>query len=335
VARIYGYERIPSTLPTGELRSVDLPVSHCLEQRARDSLCAAGLLETVNLPFIPATDLDRLQLPPNDRRRRVVEVRNPFVEEQRYLRRMVLPTLLAVARRNRTRQVEAVRIFEVSRVFRARKGEELPEEPLHAGALILRGGQPGLWQSKGPPPLFHEAKGVVERLLEDLGHVATFSAANLEPFLHPHAACRVRAGEIELGFVGEIHPGTATQFEIGDPCAVLEVDLGALASLRARARRFRGVSRQPLVRRDLSVLVDEETPAGELMDAIRDAGGSILVEVDIFDRYVGRGMPAGKVSLAFRLVFQRTDRALKDSEVAKQTERIVQVLAGRFGATLR
>jgi phenylalanyl-tRNA synthetase beta chain len=135
--------------------------------------------------------------------------------------------------------------------------------------------------------------------------------------------------------LGEIHPTVAGAFEIDAPCAVLEIDLSALELLPEQPRQFRGVSRQPLVRRDLSVLVDEQAPAGELLEAIRKAGGSILVEVDIFDRYSGRGMPQGKISLAFRLVFQRADRTLTDLEVTKQTDRIVQALAHRFGAALR
>jgi phenylalanyl-tRNA synthetase beta chain len=335
VARIYGYDRIPTTLPTAELRAVRVPPSHELGDRARDSLRAAGLLELVSFPFIRAADLDRMQLAAEDPRRRLVEVQNPIVDEQRFLRTLVLPTLLEIAQRNRSRQVENVRLFEVSRVFAAREDNELPEEPLHVAALLLRGETRSLWERQDGPPLFHEAKGVAQSLLEDLGRVPSFLARSTEPFLHPGAASGVAAGGRPVGYIGEIHPAVAAAFELDAPCAVLEIDLTALQTIPEQPRQLKEVSRHPLVRRDLSVLVERDCPVGELLEAIRKAGGSTLVELELFDRYEGRGVPEGKVSVAFRLIFQRPDRTLTDQEVAAHTDRVVQALSHRFGATLR
>jgi phenylalanyl-tRNA synthetase beta chain len=335
VARTFGCDRIPETLPVAELRAVELPVEYRMAEQARESLRAAGLLETLNVPFVSPGDMDRLRLPEDDPRRTLVAIENPMVEEESGLRSLLAPTLLEVAHRNRSRQVDRVALFEVARVFRPRSGDALPEEPLHVAGILVRGEDRGLWEPKERSPLFYEAKGIVERLVEDLERAPEFPARSTEPFLHPQAACGVAAGNRLVGFVGQIHPEVAAAFEIDAPCALLELDLGALLAAPARSRVYREVSRQPRVRRDLAVLVDRERPAGEILEAIRKAGGSILLEVDIFDRYEGRGVPDGKVSLAFRLVFQRADRTLTDAEVTKQTERIVGALVKRFGATLR
>ncbi len=260
---------------------------------------------------------------------------NPLVDDQCLLRPLLVPSLLRLAHQNRSRQVESVRIFDVSRVFERCPEGKLPHESLHVGVILAQGDEPGLWTRRDPPPLFYEAKGIAERLLRDLGRIPTFPARSAEPFLHPGAACDVAAGDRVVGFLGEIHIDVAGAFEIQGPCALLEIDLSALGAVREEPRGFREVSRHPRVLRDLSVLIDRDRSAGELLEAIRKAGGSNLVEVDIFDRYEGEGIPEGSVSLAFRLVFQRPDRTLTDPEVTKQMDRILAMLSQRFGAKLR
>ena len=127
----------------------------------------------------------------------------------------------------------------------------------------------------------------------------------------------------------------ASAFEISGPCALLELDLQALLERPAEPTRIREVSPYPAVRRDLAVLLAASQPAGEVLDAIRKTAGPLLSFAAIFDRYEGKGIPAGKISIAFRLVFQRPDRTLLDAEVAKTTERVIEMLAQRFGGELR
>ena len=116
---------------------------------------------------------------------------------------------------------------------------------------------------------------------------------------------------------------------------MLELDLDALAATETREFRFREVSREPSIRRDVAALLDRQQSAGELLEAIRKAAGQNMVSVELFDRYEGKGVPQGRVSLAFRLVFQRMDRTLSDAEVGKSMERVVRTLTNRFGAELR
>jgi phenylalanyl-tRNA synthetase beta chain len=334
VARIYGYERIPTTEPIGVLRPVELPPGHVLGEAVKDALAAAGLMETVSFPFLAPADLEALDLAPDDPRRASIRILNPIKQEEPRLRSMLLPSLLRVARQNLSRQAERVRVFEVSRVFRPLGAGELPREPLEAAALLAEAGARRLWEGE-PPPLFFQAKGVAERLLNQLGYMAVLQRQRIPPYLHPGAAAAIEVGGHVVGAVGELHPDVAAHFEIDVPCAVLEVDLGALPARPAEAGRVQEVSRFPQIRRDLAVVVDRDRPAGELLEAVRRAAGKDCISAQLFDRYEGRGVAEGRVSLAFRLVFQRADRSLKDEEVTPAIDRVVRMLAHRFGGELR
>jgi len=187
----------------------------------------------------------------------------------------------------------------------------------------------------GQPPLFFEAKGIVERVLEGLGLVGAYHADAGEPFLHPGASARIEVEGRAVGTLGELHPEVSARFEIDAACALFTLDLDALAAATPEPVRYREVSRHPSVRRDLAVLLPREQAAGDVLAAIRGAAGPHLVDSAVFDRYEGRGVPEGRVSVAFRLVFQRPDRTLTDAEVARATERVVRMLADRFGGELR
>ena len=338
VARIYGYDRIPITMPVGALAPVAVPRRRVVMDRVRDSLRSLQLLETRNFPMIDPRDLDALRIPAADPRRGVIRVLNPMNEADCTMRPTLLPSLLRCAQRNAARQVNRIRIFEVTPVVRSepKGGDGLPSEPLLVAGLLIRGERTSLWEASDSTPLFFEAKGIVERLFADLGHTAQFESSEApEPFLHPGAAIGVRAAGQSIGAVGELHPETAAAFGIGSDCAVFEFELERVVQQPDSVREADEVSRHPAVRRDLAVLVDQAQPAGEVLDAIRKAGGSALVELSLFDRYEGDGIADGKVSLAFRLVLQRPDRTLKDAEVTKLVERVRSMLSHRFDAELR
>jgi phenylalanyl-tRNA synthetase beta chain len=339
VGRIHGYDRIPTTLPVVELAPVERPLRQRLLERARTSLADQGLMECITFPFESPDDWERLGLAANDPRRRGVRLRNPLVEDEALLRTSLVPSLVRTAQQNLDRQVDRVRLFEVGSVFLAGGGEEgLPAEPLYLAGIVTRGDRPGLWEPRDRIPLFFLTKGVAERVLFDLGYAAWCRPADegsAEPYQHPGAANRIGVGDQVIGSVGELHPEAARRFGVEAACAVFELDLSALVALPRREPAFREVSRQPSARRDLAVLVDRERSAGEILDAIAKTGGDALAGVELFDRYEGAGVPEGRVSLAFRLVFQRGDRAFKDEEVAKLTDRVVKMLAHRFGGQLR
>ena len=187
----------------------------------------------------------------------------------------------------------------------------------------------------GDHPGIFEAKGAAEQVLEAVGVTARFSPGGEEPFWHPGSSARIDVAGHPVGGVGELHPDVAARFEIDAPCALLTLDLDALAAAAPAAHCFTEPSRQPQVRRDLAVLLPREEAAGRVLDAIRSTAGPHLVDAAVFDRYEGPGVPEGRVSVAFRLVFQRPDRTLTDAEVTRASDRVVAMLADRFRGELR
>ena len=334
VARIHGYDRIPTTVPAETLQPVATRRERAVVDAVRDALCAAGLVECMTLPFASAADWDRIGLAADDPRRRAVALQNPLTDEESRLRTTLVPSLLGVARANRARQHDRIRAFEVGRVFAPDAPGGVPRETRQVAGVLARG-ESGLWDARQPAPLFYEAKGAIESVLDALGFAGRFAADASQPFLHPGASAAITVDRRAIGWVGELHPETAARFEIDAPCALFELDLDALAQLTPPAVTYREVSRHPSVRRDLAVLLGREQAAGAVLDAIRATAGPHLVQADVFDRYEGRGVPEGRVSVAFRLVFQRPDRTLTDAEVARATERVVRMLADRFGGALR
>jgi phenylalanyl-tRNA synthetase beta chain len=157
----------------------------------------------------------------------------------------------------------------------------------------------------------------------------------VEPFLHPGAAGEFRVGRRRAVTVGELHPELRARFELDGPIALVSVDVDALEAAGREPPRVKEPSRFPSVERDLAVLLTADVAAGEVADALREAGGASLQSVAIFDRFAGPGVPEGRVSVAFRLRFQRADRTLTEAEVGEATERVIAMLARRFGGELR
>jgi len=337
VARVHGYEHIPSTLPVAQLQPVSLPRDFERAERARDALAALGLTETVNFPFVRPQDLAALAGDPAGAPPAALRLLNPIQDEESVLRTSLLPSLLRVVRQNLSRQVDRVGVFELARCYRPRgdSAESLPEEPLAVAVALTAGRDAHLWAPPEPPPLFFQAKGIAERLLSALGYVACYRRGGGAAFLHPGAEAEFSVEDRVVGSVGELHPAVARHFDIDVACAVIQIDLDALPAASAATQPFREVSREPSIRRDVAITLDRDRAAGEILESIGAVAGSDLVSVEIFDRYEGKGVPEGRVSLAFRMIFQRADRTLTDAEVTKATNRVVRTLKERFGAQLR
>jgi phenylalanyl-tRNA synthetase beta chain len=342
VARTIGYENIPTTLPVADLVPARIPERHRIADRARDLLAGAGLVEVESFPFVSEAEVAALRLADDDPRGHALRLRNPIQDAERLLRTSLVPSLLRLVRQNLSRQIPAVGLFEVAGVFcpdpAAPAGagpEALPREPLFACAVVTDAHEAELWAGRDRAPAFFRAKGIAEKALSGLGYMASLRRGATAPYLHPSASLSLWVGDQGVGAVGELHPSVSADFGIEPTTAMFELNLSALLAAKKREFQFREVSREPSVRRDLAVLVERMQPAGSLSEEIRKIGGPDLVSLEIFDRYEGRGIPEDRVSLAFRLVFQRVDRTLTDAEVNRVMDRIVAALASRFGAELR
>lgn len=334
VARFYGYDRIPSTLISGETTTGRRSPMDDFQSRICGLLAGFGLTELITYSFIDPVLYDRLRLPPDDPLRRVLRLKNPISEEQSVLRTTLLPGILSTIGRNVSRRVVDMAVFEVGKVFCLRAWGEPPEEPVKLG-LAVTGKGPRGWE--GPPAEmdFFFLKGIIEAVLRRLGVTdAVFTPLESNPSLHPGRAAKVSAGGKELGFMGQLHPEVQEAFELPNRVVAGEFDVAALFNAR-RAAAFSDLLRFPGVPRDIAFVFPEEVPAALVMDAIRTAAGTLLRDLRLFDVYKGEKLPPGTRSLAFSLLFQAGDRTLTDDEVAESLDAVINRLKEQFGGTLR
>lgn len=334
VARLYGYDRIPVTIPPGVTAGEKKSARLRWEELGRETAASCGLAEVVTYSFINPKVWEVLRLPPDHPWRRTVSLKNPLREEQSVLRTTLLPGLLEVAARNAHRKVLPVAVYELGRVFLPGK-KELPEEPLRLGGLVMGSLERG-WSWPRQELDFYYLKGVVEEIL---GRVrlpeVRFEADTAWPFLHPGRSAALWVGEVNLGFLGELHPDVLEAYGLPQRACVFEVDWEGALDLAGATPVYKPLPRFPAVERDLAVVVAEETAADRVREVIAGAGGETLRACRLFDVYRGEQIAPGFKSLAYALTFQRDDRTLTEEEVHAALGRIEEELAEKLGATLR
>lgn len=334
IARIYGYHRIPSTLPASSASVGMLSTQQRCRREAARAMAGLGLHEAVTVSFISERWLELLDPTRVLFPRRAVRLRNPLSEETAVLRPSLLPGLLEAARFNVNRRITDVHLFEMGRVFLPAAGEAQPREPLHLACLLTGDWMPKQWDGAAQAVDFFTAKGILERLASSL-HVPGLELEREElPFLHPAQSCAVLVEGSRAGFLGLLHPRICDEVDLPRNTAVMELEFSRLEESRAEPH-FREIPRFPTLQMDLAVVVDEEVEARDLETAIREAGGELLYEVRLFDLYRGEQLGEGKKSLAFNLVFCAMDRTLRDEEARSVLEDIVFALERGYGARLR
>jgi len=319
VARLHGVnDQLPATLPSrrGAI-GVLTPAQRC-KRRAEDALVGRGLHEIVGWSFeSPAVD-DALRLAADDVRRRHVVLENPMSEEQSVMRTTLLGSLLTVARHNDARGQGVPGLFESGRVYLTGEAQ-LPDEHHALGALV-------------PGDVF-AAKGYLEALLRALRVDALFESA-AQPFLHPGGSAQVRADGELVGWIGDVHPLVAREWDL-EQVAAFEVDLDALIAHAVSVPEYEDLTSFPELHEDLAIVVDADLPAATVLSTIRAAGGTLLARAEVFDVYSGEQVPEGRVSLAIALTFRATDRTLTDEDVAPLREQIVARVAAELRGELR
>ncbi len=335
VARLYGYNRVKNTLPTGVITQGARTYAQRLALNIKDFLAGSGFKEVITYSFINTRVFDRLGLPEENPFRNVVKLQNPLSEEQAVMRTLLFPGLLEVLQRNSNRRVKDGAVFELGRVFYPREGELLPEE-VQMLAVAVTGSTQGSWNARPVSMDFYYLKGCLETLLAYLGvkDVAYRPAADIRGF-HPGRTAIVQAGDVELGVIGELHPDVQENYELSQRVTVLELNFHRLIHVSGTPKKYQPLPKFPGVERDLAVVVRKDIPAQEIIDKIYQAGGAILRDVQVFDIYHGEQFAPDQHSMAFALKFQAADRTLTDEEVAIKTDGIMEALQRDFGAILR
>ena len=334
IARIHGLENLPSTIPGRTEGRGGLSWAQRAVRHVEDALSGCGLEHVITYSFCDPGFADRLRLLPDDPRRAVVRLANPLSVDQSVMRSMLLPGLLATAAYNVAQRNDAVRIFEVGKIFVPREERDLPDEPRHLGVLLLGDWEEKSWTHAGVPTDYYLGKGVVERLLAAFGAEARFERGP-EPFLHPGKSARVLLGDEFAGWLGELHPLVMSAYDLPGPAVACEVDVDLLLQAAVPVRMFEDLITYPGVEQDLALVVDEDMPAAQVLEAVRTLGGPLLREVRLFDVYQGAQLGGGKKSLALRLVYQSSSRTLSEAEVNELRAELLAALHAQLGAELR
>jgi phenylalanyl-tRNA synthetase beta chain len=331
VARIYGFERIAAHPPRPAATFPKLSERRSLHD-LRERLAAADYREVINFSFVePQWELDFAG------EANPVRLLNPIASQQSVMRTTLIGSLVSNLRYNQARKVERIRVFEVGRVFiRDPHAKDGPlavgglRQPMRVAAAAYGPALEEQWGEETRAVDFFDVKADLEDLISPLA--ARYERAE-HPALHPGRSARVMIGAEAAGWIGELHPRWQRKYELARPVVLFELDAERLQDVGAP--RFSAPSRYPPVVRDMALVVDSAVPAKALLDAMEAQKPPIVTSIRLFDMYQGQGIPAGRKSLAFRVVMQDTERTLTDAEADAAREALVSLLGEKFSASLR
>jgi phenylalanyl-tRNA synthetase beta chain len=328
VARIHGYERIPTTTPAGKIALEPQPEARLLEMDLRDQLAARGYFEAVTLSFVSADLLTTWGVD-----QAWVPLANPLSADLAVMRTSLLPGLVEALRHNRARQQDRVRLFEVARSFHATGGA--PDEVGRVALVVSGNARAEQWGEPSRVVDFYDLRGDLDALVERTGEPRRWSidASDLPSWLHPGRGARVLRDGQPVGFLGALHPALAKALDLGPDVYVMELALEPV--LARRLPSATRVARFPAVRRDIAVDLPEEVTWASVEAAVRGALGDVLKEVRLFDRYAGKGIDEGRKSLAMGLILQDASRTLTDDDADARVADAVAALEQTCKARLR
>ncbi|HJA94408.1 MAG TPA: phenylalanine--tRNA ligase subunit beta [Candidatus Eisenbergiella merdipullorum] len=326
VARFYGYDRIPMTLPTGEATTGKLSFKLRIEQKARDVAEYCGFSQGMCYSFESPKVFDKLLLDKDDPLRRTVTIQNPLGEDFSIMRTISLNGILTSLATNYNRRNKNVKLYELGNIYlpKAIPVTELPEERMQFTLGCYGEGD------------FYTMKGVVEEFLESIGmkEKKEYDPDAGKNFLHPGRQANVIYDGKVIGFLGEVHPQVLDNYEIGERAYVAVLDMPAILPYATFDRKYEGIAKYPAVNRDISMVVPKEILAGQIEQIIAQRGGKILESYSLFDIYEGAQIREGYKSMAYTLVFRAKDRTLEEADVAAAMKKILNGLQG-LGIELR
>ncbi len=355
VARMRGYDRLPTTLPRAPFALGKTEKSYRLKKLVKQSLVSAGFNEVKNYSFV-SRELFELALSAGES---AVRVANPLSEEQSVMRTSLLPSLLENMRRNLARSHTEARLFELAPAFLKGSPERLKVAGIIYGSRLASN-----WSRQKESLDFFDLKGIIEKLLSELaisldsikfnpglgGNVsdpASDEASGVEGgessgstgkgarLLHPGESANLVIKGKEAGILGRLHPEVGEGFDIDGPAFIFELEFDLLLAAYDEQRSFSGVNRYPASSRDIAFVIDDSVPYGNILESISKNGTKIIENVELFDVYYGEKIEEGKKSLGVRIKYRLKDRTLKQSEIEKAHSRISSMIIKDFGAEIR
>lgn len=325
VGRLFGYNNIPTTTFRGAATEGGYTEAMKLENRA-GSLCRSlGYSEILTYSFVSPSIFDQIRLPEDSSLRNAMRIQNPLGEDASIMRTVALPSMLAILARNNAYHNDAVKLYELAKVYLPKPGQILPDEPKH---LVLG--------TYGEHEDFFKMKGEIEAFLRGMNvPEARYTAEKHDPTFHPGRCARVSVGGVDLGCFGQIHPLVARSYGIDGEIFAAELNFTALLSLQLPEKTYTPLPKYPAVTRDIAVVCDEAVTVAALSDCIRAAGGKLLRSVELFDIYRGKGIASGSKSAAFRLTLRADDRTLTDADSDGVVSAVLAALEKELNAKLR
>ncbi|NLY10414.1 MAG: phenylalanine--tRNA ligase subunit beta [Firmicutes bacterium] len=330
IARHWGYERIPTTLPGGTTAGGQtLELDICDEIRSR--LVGAGLLEAITYSFIHRDRVAKLGIKGVEQ----IELANPLSEDLTVMRTTLLPGLLDCLARNASRQQNRISIFELGAVFLpdSLPLKSLPKEERHLGIALMGARQELMWNIIQEDYDFYDIKGLLELVLS-LFAADFVLKKGIHPVFHPERQAQVLLNGKVIAVLGETHPEIQRIYDLPKRSYLLELNIDALVERAKSEFKFNQLPRFPVVERDLALLVAQDELVGNILLALKEEGGELLKNINVFDVYQGKQIPEGKKSVAFSLQFQ-ADRTLTDDEVNRVVEMMHIRVKRDFNAEIR
>ena len=326
VARFYGYDKIPTTLPNGEATTGKLSFKLRIEEKARDIAEYCGFSQGMCYSFESPKVFDRLLLDKEDKLREAVTIANPLGEDFSIMRTISLNGILTSLGTNYNRRNKAVKLYELGNVYLPHSVPvtELPEERMQFTLGFYGDGD------------FYTMKGVIEEFLESIGMNGKkeYDPKAGKKFLHPGRQANISYGGKVIGYLGEVHPEVLDNYDIGTKAYVAVLDMPEIIPFATFDRKYEGIAKYPAVTRDISMVVPREILVGQIEAVIAQRGGKILESYSLFDIYEGSQIQAGFKSVAYTLTFRAKDRTLEDADVSAAMKKILNGLQG-LGIELR
>lgn len=326
VARFFGYDNIPTTLPRGEATTGKLPFYLRIEAVARDIAEFCGFSQGMTYSFESPKVFDKLLLPEDARERQAIVISNPLGEDFSIMRTTSLNGMLTSLATNYNRRNKNVRLYEMGNIYlpKSLPLTELPDERMQFTLGMYGDGD------------FFSMKGIVEEFLDKIGmHLKeTYDPNAGKSFLHPGRQANIIYDGTVIGYLGEVHPTVAATYGIGERAYVAVLDMPSIVPMATFDRKYEGIAKFPAVTRDISMVVPKNILVGQIEEVIAVRGGQILENYELFDIYEGSQIKGGYKSVAYSLTFRAKDRTLTDTEISASMKKILNGLEA-LGAELR
>lgn len=325
VARIYGYDKIPTTIFKVATEREPKYKNDILTDVVIETMIGSGVNQSISYSFVSPKVFDKVNIPADSKLRNVVKIKNPLGEDYSVMRTTTLPSIMESLGRNYSRNNDYVRLFEIGRTYIP--NEDQTKLPTEKNVLTI-----GIYGDCD----YLDLKGIVENVIDGLGITkAKYVRESENPSYHPGKTASLMVRNKKVGVFGEIHPDVTENYGIDVDCYVAELDLDALFEASSTTKTYKPLPKFPAVTRDIALLCDDSILVAEIEETIRKAGGNLVEKVQLFDIYKGAQIPESKKSIAYAIAYRDEKKTLEDKDIAKVHDKILKALEHKLGAVLR